>query len=172
MKNELCPFCGKSPVVFDGDTNPLNNNIIGMMRCSDNDCIASAIWAESDEWNTRSIRHSKGKLHTVISVIEIAQKHVNSKVPGNTTSIWQFHSNVGDKIIKSLLFEVDALIADSGHLSSIFDLIEAAAESDEPECYDLISKYYEKNIQTIDIDEALQDAIDDGQSGQMPNTHS
>lgn len=106
--------------------------------------IDEALQNAIDDGQVGHMPKNTDKLHTVISVIEIAQKHIESKVPGNTASMWQFHSNVGDKIIRSLLFEVDALIADSGSLTEALDIIDLAAESDGPGCYKLIADYHNK----------------------------
>lgn len=53
--NKNCPFCGSDPIVFDGGEAMQRNNLQGMVKCSDMDCTASAVWMDADEWNTRAV---------------------------------------------------------------------------------------------------------------------
>jgi hypothetical protein len=57
---------------------------------------------------------------TVRALMDSAEEHISGDFTGDAMS-WGYHSRLGDKIIKALLFELDAAICDSCYLSELFD---------------------------------------------------
>lgn len=55
---------------------------------------------------------------TVMVLIEKAERHVNSDMGGDVGD-WMDHSAIADKIMTDLIFEINALIADSIHLTDM-----------------------------------------------------
>ena len=57
-------------------------------------------------------------ISTTQALMESAEKHISGNFTGDVMS-WGYHSRLGDKIIKELLFELDTAIADSCYISDL-----------------------------------------------------
>ena len=57
---------------------------------------------------------------TTQALVESAEEHISGDFNGDAMS-WGYHSRLGDKIIKALVFELDAAKADSCYISDLVD---------------------------------------------------